>query len=75
MPVLGAFEKFEVSQIKSTKPASRKTKINLKCSTSYIVSNEVSLKCKKPSDGSVVLVLGNGFKSRINRHLLTAGPF
>ena len=35
-----------------------KTKINLKCSPSHPVSNEISLKCQKPSVGPVVLVLG-----------------
>ena len=73
--VFGAFEKFGGSQLKSTKPATRKTKNNLKCSNSHIVSNEVTLICKKPSDGSVVVVLGYGFKSRINRHLLNVGSF
>ena len=37
----------------STKPAAKKTKNNLKCSTSHLMFNEVSLK-SKPSDGSVV---------------------
>ena len=45
------------------------------CSVSHLASNEVSLKCKKLSDGTVVLVLGYGFKSRIKRHLLTVGSF
>ena len=73
--VFGAFEKFRDSQPKSTKPAARKTKNNLKCSTFHLVSNAVSLKCRKPSDGSVALVLGYGFNSRINRHLLTKSSF
>ena len=38
-----------------------KTKINLKCSPSHPVSNEISLKCQKPSVGPVVLVLGYFF--------------
>ena len=60
--------KFRDSQPKSTKPATRKTKNNLKCSTSHLVSNEVSRKCKKPSGGTVVLVFVYDFKCRINRH-------
>ena len=73
--MFGGFEKFRDSQPKSSKPATGNPKNNLKCSISHLVSNEVSLKCNKLSDGSVVLVLGYGFKYRINRHLLTVGSF
>ena len=73
--VFGAFVKFGESQLKSSIPATRKTKNNLKCSSSHLISTEVYLKCRKPSDGSVVLALEYGFKSGINRHLLTAGSF
>ena len=73
--VFGAFEEFRESQLKSSIPATIKTKNNLKCSTSHLVSTEIYLKCRKPFDGLVVLVLENGFKSRINRHLLTVGSF
>ena len=39
------------------------------------ISNRMrsSSNAKKPSDDSVILVLGYGFKSRINRHPLTVG--
>ena len=73
--VFGAFEKFVDSQLRSTKPATRKKNINLKFSTAHIASNEVSVKCKNPYDGSVVLVLDYGIKSIINGRLLTVGPF
>ena len=59
--------KVQRSHLKSTKPETRQIKNNLKCSTSHAASNEASRKCKNPSDGSIVLVLGCGFKSRINR--------
>ena len=56
--VFGAFEQFKQSGPKFTKPeAKNKTKKN-KCGDSHLLSDEVSIKCKKPSDGSVVLVLG-----------------
>ena len=71
--VVGVFEKFGDSQLKSTRPATRETKNNLKCSTSHLVSKWGLPQMQKPSDGSVALVLGYGFTSRINRHLLAVG--
>ena len=72
--VFEAFEKFRNSEPKSIKPAVTKTKSNLKCSTSRLVSNEDSLKWKKPAHALVVLDVGYGFKSRIHVHLLAVTP-
>ena len=70
---LGHLKSSENAKPESTKPGTRKTKNNLKCSAFHLVSNKGFLKCKKSSDGPVVLVLGHDFKSRINRYPLTIG--
>ena len=67
----------KVQEIFNSSPLNQQPekKNDLKCWTSHLVSNMQKAKCKKPSDGSVVLVFRYGFKSIVNRHLSTAGSF